>query len=100
MIVDGYEKVDDFYCVKQEHDEMMINKKYITYINYSKAKGSYKICYHVPTITKGVIKEIQGKFVTLTIHNEKSNLYYHNIIPISAIKGIKLISDSSEVFVE
>lgn len=79
---------------------VLINQEQVAFIEKRDDKETYKAVINYHCATKGVLDEIQGKFIVLSILNTNNNKKYHNIIPIKSIRGIKLYDEGVNLFDE
>lgn len=96
LLSEQLEIKDDFVFLRCNNKNYTIHKSAIKVISFVEETKTYKIFLIMPTTTKGILRKIEGKFITLEIEHIKAKTIYHDLIPISNIKGIKVYNPEIE----
>lgn len=89
-IISNIEKLDGYYKFTNNNQNFNINSKNVYGIEYDTNSKRYKISYNSPAITRGILKAINSKILTVTILNKHNNTNYDVLIPMGNIQGIKM----------
>lgn len=92
-IISNIEKLEGYYKFTNQGQDFNINSNNVYGIEYDTNSKRYKISYNSPAISKGVLKEINSKILTITISNKQSKKTYDVLIPMANIQGIKMTEE-------